>query len=78
MDITLEEAKVLQWGTYGKTGKEKLRMVDLDECSSNHLANIAINIKESGRALTIPHYLEGIILILNSRKFALPEELFEI
>jgi len=76
--ITLEQAKKLEWGTYGKTGKELLRTVKLDECSSNHLTNIAINIKNSGRALSIPHYLEGITLILNEREHQLPDELFTI
>jgi len=76
--ITLEEAKLLKWGTFGKSGKDPRRMVTLDECDSDHLANIAINIKDSGRAEMIPEYLEGIKLILKSRKYELPNELFEI
>ena len=77
--ITLEEAKKLRWGTYGKSGKDPLRVVTLDECTTEHLANIRINIEirhlidESEK-----EYIKAVDLILADRREHFDSELFEM
>ena len=77
--ISLEEAKDLTWGTYGKSGKDPLKFVRLDECTTNHLKNIYINLREKHRNGDVTDkYMSGVQLILENRKVKLPEELFQI
>lgn len=68
--MTLDEAKDLKWGTYGKhpsgdiwlLGIEPMRIVTLGECDTEHLCNILITQTQ------IPlEYREACRMIVNDR-----------
>ena len=71
--MTLEEAKTLEWGTYGlhpsgdiwKTGPGPLRWVELGDCDSDHLRNILTT-----QFHITDGYRTAIKLILESRETA--------
>lgn len=81
--LTLNDAKVLPWGTYGISGKDPLKIVFLDECTTNHLENIYISLYE--RYVidddVVDKYMIAVRLIIESRKtcrLVLPENLFKM
>ena len=61
--MTLEEAKKLKWGTYGKSGKEPLRWTTLGRCTSEHLKAIL----ETQFQIT-DQYRQAIKMILERRE----------
>ena len=62
--MTLNEAKLLTWGTYGKSGKEPLKQVRLGGCSTAHLNAI---LRTQRLQVRNPEYAEAIKMILESR-----------
>jgi len=63
--MTLDEAKQLTWGTYGKSGREPLKQVKLGGCSTAHLNAI---LKTQNLQRRNPPYVVAINMILESRK----------
>lgn len=75
---SLEWYESLMWGTRGKSGTEPLRMVRLGECTSDHLEKIALHLINDQHRSEQAEYVRACRMILESRKYELPEELFEI
>ncbi len=78
--ITLNDAKCLMWGTYGKSGKDPLKVIKLDDCDIQHLKNICINLEErDDDDKTVLKYIEAVKLIIKNRLvFSGDENLFKM
>jgi len=81
IEMTLEYANKLRWGTRGKSGREPMRMVELGDCDTNHLENIYQHLLEVHHKTPNNEYCRAVKCILDSRKVQcpdLPEDLFTI
>lgn len=61
-ELTLEEAKKLKWGTYGKSGTDPLKWINLGDAETDHLEAIF----ETQPQISIL-YRKALLLILKER-----------
>jgi len=63
------EGSDMLWGTYGKSGKERLRWVMLRDCETDHLQAI---LRTQPHVYWMPHVLKAIREILTFRGAEIP------